>query len=310
MKLTHLRDVLAVAECGSLRSAARQLGATQPALTRSIRELEAELGVALFERHVKGVRLTEMGQTFLRRAQAVQSEMRRAREEIEQLKGGGSGEVSVAMSTATIMSLMSRAVMNFRKRCPTAVLKIHESFFQPIERELASGRIDFYVGPLDSSSRAPAFAVEQLFANQRLIIARKGHPLRHARSLAELVGARWVRPTMSSNIVEGDFEEMFVRAGLPPPEIVLHARSALITMLTLRDSDLLTVLPRQWLDVPMLAEFIEPLDLPPLTAAPIAIVHRQDLPLTPMAEHLCDMMRRAGTQHAHRQELQAARLLA
>ena len=70
MKLTHLRDVLAVAEQGSIRAAGRLLGTTQPAITRSIRELEHELGVSLFERHAKGIRLTDMGQVFVRRAAA------------------------------------------------------------------------------------------------------------------------------------------------------------------------------------------------------------------------------------------------
>ena len=302
MKLTHLRDVLAVAEQGSIRAAGRQLGSTQPAITRSIREIEHELGVSLFERHAKGIRLTDMGRAFVRRAEAVQQEVRRAREEIEQLKGGGTGEVSIALSTASIMSVMPKAMREFRRRYPDAVVKVHESFFQPIEKELLSGRIDLYVGPLDNSKSAPQFVVEQLFENYRLIVARKGHPLLQATSLADLVEARWVRPTLSSNIVEGDFEEMFARAGLPRPNIVVNARSALITMLAIAESDLLTVLPRQWIDLPLLGGVIEPLALPPLTAAPIAIVRRQDMPLTPIAEYLCDMLRRAGVQYGHAHE--------
>ena len=297
VKLSHLRDVIAVAEHGSLRAAGRRLGITQPAITRSIREIEHELGVSLFERHAKGVRVTEMGRHFVRRAETVQSELRRAQEEIEQLKGRSSGEVSIALSTASIMSVMPRAIADFRRRFPDTVLKIHESFFQPIEAELLSGRIDFYVGPLERSTVAPQFAVETLFENFRLIIARKGHPLAKARTLEELVGARWIRPTLSAHIVEGDFEEMFTRAGLPRPNIVINARSALITILALADSDLLTVLPRQWIDLPLLTNLIEPLALPPLAAAPISIVRRQDTPLTPGAEYMCDMLRRVALHY-------------
>ena len=62
MKMHHLRDVLAVAERGSLRAAARHLGVAQPALTRSIRELERELGAALFERRSTGVVVTAIGE--------------------------------------------------------------------------------------------------------------------------------------------------------------------------------------------------------------------------------------------------------
>lgn len=299
MKLSHLRDVLAVADHGSIRAAGRRLGTTQPAITRSIREIEQELGVSLFERHAKGVRLTDMGRAFVRRAEAVQSEVRRAREEIDQLKGATTGEVSVALSTATIMSMMPRAMSAFRKRYPDAVLKIHESFFQPIEKDLLSGRIDLYVGPLDPTTGAPQLLIEPLFENHRVIVGRKGHPLANAKSLDELAGVRWVRPTLSTHIIEGSFEEMFARAGLPPPNIVLNARSALITLLALANSDLLTVVPRQWLDLPLLAGTLETLALPPLSAAPIAIVRRKDMPLTPIAEYLCDMMRRVGVHYAH-----------
>ncbi|HTP81621.1 MAG TPA: LysR family transcriptional regulator, partial [Alphaproteobacteria bacterium] len=58
MKLSQVRDVVAVAERGSLRAAARHLGAAQPALSRSIHELERELGVPLFERRARGMVLT------------------------------------------------------------------------------------------------------------------------------------------------------------------------------------------------------------------------------------------------------------
>lgn len=300
MKLTHLRDVLAVAEHGSIRPAARRLGTTQPAMTRNIREIEHELGVSLFERYAKGVRLTDMGRAFVRRAATVQQEVRRAREEIDQLKGGTSGEVSVALSTASIMSIMPRALRELHRRYPDAVVKVHESFFQRIEKDLLNGHIDLYVGPLETARSTAQFEVEHLFQNYRLIVARKGHPLAKATQLSDVVGARWVRPTLAPHIIEADFEDLFIRANLPRPEIVLNARSALITMLAVADSDLLTVVPRQWVDLPLLDGVIEPLALPPLTAAPIAIVRRKDMPLTPIAEYLCDMMRRVGEQYAHR----------
>jgi DNA-binding transcriptional LysR family regulator len=88
MKLHHLRDIVAIAERGSLRAAARHLSVAQPALTRSVRELERELGVALFERRTRGMILTPMGNAFMRRARSILGEMRRARDEVEQLHGG------------------------------------------------------------------------------------------------------------------------------------------------------------------------------------------------------------------------------
>lgn len=124
MKLSHIRDVLAVADCGSLRAASRQSGIAQPAITRSIHEIEQELGAQLFERHPKGVRLTPIGEAFRRRAVTIQSEMRRAKEEVAQLKGEGGGQVSIAVSVAASISLLPPAVAAFRKRQPDALLKV------------------------------------------------------------------------------------------------------------------------------------------------------------------------------------------
>jgi LysR family transcriptional regulator, regulator of abg operon len=298
VKLSQLRDVVAVAETGSLRSAGRLLGIAQPAITRSIREIEHELGAILFERHAKGVRLTEIGRAFVKRAESVQAEIRRAQEEIDQLKGQLTGEVNLAVSTATAMCLLPKSLQNFRRKYPEAVLKISESFFAPIERELQSGQIDFYVGPFERDSTAKSFVVEELFSNVRRIVARRGHPLAGAKSYAELADAYWIRPAVAERITEGDFDDSFAEARLQKPRIVLQSRSALITMITVANSDLLTVLPQQWLDFPLTAPLVVALDVPAFRAAPICIVRRQDMPLTPLAEHLCDLLRRAGTQYA------------
>lgn len=306
MKLSQLRDVLAVAETGSLRAAGRHLGTAQPAITRSIRQIEHELGATLFERHAKGVRLTEIGRAFVNRANAIQVELTRAKDEVAQMKGRLSGQVSMALSTASSMALLPKSLGEFRKRYPDAVLKISESFFAPIERELLDGRIDFYVGPFAAGSTANSFIVEQLFQNKRRIVARRGHRLAKVSKFSELAGAQWIRPATAERSTEGDFELALEQFGLPSPQIVVQSKSALITMLTVANTDLLTVVPQQWLDFPVTANLIHALDLPPFDSAPICILRRPDMPLTPMAEYLCDMMRRAGTHYAHRIETAAA----
>ena len=292
MKLNQIRDVLAVAELGSLRAAGRHVGVAQPAITRSIQEIEHELGAALFERHSKGVRLTTIGEAFVRRATVVDSELRRAREEIEQLKGRSTGQVAVAMSIAASIALMPSAIAAFSKRYPNAVVKISETLFQPIENEVADGRIDFYVGALDLPIASPRLSVEKLFDNERVVVGRKGNPLLKAASLEALTSARWVRPALSSRSLEADFDAWFADLGLPKPNVVMHTRSALLTVLAVATSDLLTVVPRQWLEFPALVDRLDVLSLiGPMEAAPVCLVRQSGVPLTPMAEHFCDLIR-------------------
>ncbi len=305
MKLSHLRDIIAVSEHGSLRAAGRHLGIAQPAITRSIRDIEHELGVPLFERHTKGVRLTPMGEVFVRRATTIDSELRRAREEIDQLKGRAIGQVTVALSTASSLALLPRIVADFRRRYPDALLKISESFFHAAEPEILDGRIDFYVGPLDIAASASKFAVEKLYDNSRLVVGRRGHPLSGATSLADLADAYWVSPTLSTRNSEEamtysdiDLDDVFERVGLPRPKVVIHARSALVVMLAIAESDLLTVLPHQWLEHPATSDRIMAFSaLPPLPAPAICIARRIDVPLTPMAEYLYDLVGRAAANY-------------
>lgn len=302
MKFTHISHLLAVAESGSLRAAGRHLGIAQPVITRSIQELERELGVPLFERHSKGAQLTPLGEVFYRRARSLEAELRRARDEVAQLKGRHVGEVTVALSTASSMSLLPKAIAAFSKRFPDALVKISESLFQPIENEVARGEIDFWVGPLDPASVSSSCVIEELFVNSRRVVCRKGHPLAGARSLHDLVNARWIRPTLSTRTTEADFEAMFDRIGLPPPQIVMHSRSSLITVLTVANTDLLTILPEQWVNFTPMASLFQALDLPDVTpAAPMCIVRRNGLPLTPVAQYLSDQLRKAALNYAYAQ---------
>ena len=300
MKLNQLRDVLAVAEAGSLRAASRHLGIAQPVMTRNIRDIENELGVALFERHARGVRLTDIGEIFLRRASTIKEEIRRAVEEIEQLKGHNTGQVSVAASTAASIAILPRAVTNFRREYPDILLKVSEGLFEPVESDLLGGRIDMYVGVFDREAFSNQFVIEKLFDNRRVILARKKHPLGGARSLSQLSEAHWIRPTLAARTSEADFDRMFERAGLPPPKIAMHARSTLITLLVVAASDLLTILPKQWLEYPVAADQLQSIAIDdPMVAAPVCIVRRRDVPLTPLAERFCDLLRRAGEHYAH-----------
>lgn len=300
MKLGHLNAVVAVAKFGSLRAASRQLGMAQPAITRSIREIEKEVGVPLFERHSKGTRPTHMGEAMVRHGQAIQAQLRCAYEEIEQLKGLSIGQVTATFSSASIIAIVPKVLSSFRKRYPDGLLKISEGLFQAAEGQIQEGAVDFYVGPFDAAVSATRLMIERLFDNRRYVICRKGHSLRKSKRLSDLSSAEWIRPTISAHTSEVDFEAWFVSRGLKRPKIVMHTQSALVTLAAVANSDLLTLLPRQWLEyVPMQGQIEAiPLSEDCPQSMPICIARRRDLPLTPMAEYFCDLVRRVGQNYA------------
>src|SRR4029078_11168232 len=97
------------------RDAARHLGVAQPAFTRSIAELERELGAPLFERRAKGMVATPLGQVFVRRATAILNDVRRARDEFEQLRGNAVGLVTIGLSIAAHLRLLPKTLRTFRQ---------------------------------------------------------------------------------------------------------------------------------------------------------------------------------------------------
>lgn len=292
MKFNQLRDVVAIAERGSLRAAARHLEIAQPALTRSVHELERELGVPLFERRARGMILTPMGEAFVRRANAVMTELRRARDEVEQLHGGTHGRVVAGLSLAAHVELLPPALKPFRARYPHVQLHLIEGWYPTLEAGLKDGSIDFYIGPKHEHSPAPELIQEHLFDNTRIVIGRRGHPLARARSLSQLVDAEWATTSVTFK-AEEELRELFERNGLPPPRLALRSQSAVTLIVAMSNTDLLTMVPIQWTKFTAVNQALVSIPLREIFPAPaIVLVRRAGLPLTPAAEFLLDLLRR------------------
>ncbi len=304
MKLSSLRDFLTAAEIGSLRAAARKLGISQPAITRSIQELERELGVALFQREARGIRLTPMGEVFRRRAASAQNDLRQAKDEIAQMRGESYGRIRVCVSSASHFSLLPLVLKPFHARFPGVTLDIMDAVFPDVERHLKEGTVDCYIGPFNGQP-VPELVCEKLFDNTRKVFGRKNHPLAQATTLHELADAGWIvtRATHPENLqLAEDWElgPLFAKHGLPPPKLVVRAHSALTYLISLAYSDLLMVMPIQWAHFPLWHDVLAPIEIKEIfPTPPVCVLRRSAVPLTPAAEHFCDLIRRASGHIDH-----------
>ena len=294
MKLSQVQHALAVAEHGGLRRAARHLGLAQPAITRSIRDLEQELGATLFERRPTGMVPTPIGEAFVRRTAAAQRELDRARDEVQQMKDVHAGTVALGLSTAAHVSMLPRVLQPFYSRFPDVRLKITEGLFPASAAAMREGATDLYVGPLSEDRLSSEFLAEKLFDNQRVVVGRRGHPLENATSLADLANARWVTTSVTTDS-EAELGPLFRQHGLRQPAVAAQAQSALSMITVAAWSDLLAMLPQQWLAFVRSSQLLVHIKLEETLAAPsLFIVTRASLPLTPVAEYLADLFRRAA----------------
>lgn len=298
MKFNQLRDFVAVAEKGSLRAAARALGLAQPAITRSIQELEHSLGAQLFIREARGVTLTPIGEGLLLRAINILGDVRRAREAVSQQQGSAEGELVVGLSIAGHLGILGQIIRPFRQRYPRVNLRVIEGLLPTLDADLRNGVVDLYVGPVLEESAPVDMHVTKLFDNRRVVIARRGHPLGSARKLSDLADAAWLTTSITHNAAD-ELTTIFAEHRLPKPNLVCQCQSALSILTILVNSDILAMVPVQWMSSPVLRGWLDSIALEEtFTAPPIMLIHRAGIGLTPAAQYFTHLVAEASRLHA------------
>src|SRR3954471_11592889 len=192
VELRHLRYFVAVAEERSFTGAAERLWIAQPGLSTQIRRLESELGVQLFERHTRGVDLTDAGELFLERARAALAAADVARATGRDLGEGLVGSVRLGIVTGAGWPGASALLGHFGRERPAVELTVVESYGGTLLRDLRDGRLDAMIAPSDFGSAE--LRRVRLGRERWRVLAGSGHRLAGAGPVAapELEGQRFV----------------------------------------------------------------------------------------------------------------------
>jgi len=289
MRLEQLSHFLVVLESGSIREAARRLGLSQPALSKSLRLLESELNAQLLQRSRQGIRATPAGLTFAVRARAVHAELRKAKEEV--MRGYPLGETRVAfgIGQALAMLIMSEAINRFRQRWPLARIRITEGLPDTLLPLVRDETLDFAMG--GRVERMPHnISFKPLFRSARVIIGRKGHPLAGAHSVADLTGAEWIR-TPPLEAANGPLERFFSVAGLPVPTAIIECESYHTATFLLANTDMLALMSQRQLTTPYGSLYLQAIPVrETLPGFTVGMYTRNDVPLTPAADAMSRAM--------------------
>lgn len=219
VKFRHLQTFVEVARQKSVVKAAELLHVSQPAVTKTIRELEEALGVAVFEREGRGIRITRYGEVFLRYAGAALTAMRQGFDSVSQERSGEAPPIRIGALPTVSTRIMPRAMELFLKEDTWSRIKIVTGENAVLLEQLRVGDLDLVVGRLASPDKMAGFSFEHLYSEQVVFAVRAGHPLLKAgKSLfAELGNYTILMPTRGSII--RPFVESFLIvngvAGLP-----------------------------------------------------------------------------------------------
>jgi DNA-binding transcriptional LysR family regulator len=176
--LRLLRQARALSEHGSVSRAAAALGIAQPTLSRSLKELEAGLGLKLFTRHRFGVEPTDFGHVFLLHADALLAQFADLEREVALVKGLHKGDVGVAFGAYAAEALVPACLRRFSAAHPSVRVCIRLDALETHARALRARAIDLAVGEASVLEREDAIEVIAKLAPVRgFVVVRAGHPL-------------------------------------------------------------------------------------------------------------------------------------
>ncbi|KRW97839.1 LysR substrate-binding domain-containing protein [Paracoccus sp. MKU1] len=244
MKLHQLEALVASADAGSIRAAARMLGLSQPAVTRALRELESEQKLQLLQRSPTGLKFTEHGIALLTHARLILNQMRQAESQMSIRRGEIEGRLCVGVTPWLSLTLLPEVVTSFRKRMPNVRLELFDSFVMITQPLLRDGYMDLAIGQASPAMSPQEFLIEPLIRYETAVMVRRGHPREACRSIHDLLDQDWLL-NYAADGRDGLMQEVFWKHGAQIDERrIVVAHSVMMSQMLVEQADMCTWIPK------------------------------------------------------------------
>ena len=261
VKLHQLEALVASADSGSIRAAARTLGLSQAAVTRALRELEATERLPLLIRAPEGIGFTEHGKVLLTHARLVLNQLEHAQSDLERLRGRVEGRLMVGVTPWVTLTFLPEAVLLFRKQMPEIRLELFEGLMAVAQPLLRDGSMDFAIGQLQPATGVQEFACEPLLTYESSVMVRAGHRHARASTIHDLLEDDWVLNFPPDGLA-GLIDYLFARHGARIDERrIVRAQSVAMLQTMVEHADMCTWSPTILSRVPPFGGRLSPLAL-------------------------------------------------
>jgi DNA-binding transcriptional LysR family regulator len=306
LRLRDLHLFFSVARSGSMGRAAAQLRVTQPAISKAIADLEATLGVRLFDRSPHGVELTKYGNVLLRCGSAVFDELRQGIKNIEFLSDPAAGELLIGCPEVISSSILPPILERFIQQNPGVFLDVDAGGADVLIRKLVDRSLDLVLAPTGNRMSVERFDNELNFEtlfNDELIVAagiqtRWAH--RRKVDLAELASEHWII-TAADDWSQIILAEAFQSRGLDFPRITMRTLSVHLRANLLATGKFIAAMPRSVLRLygDRFSLKVLPIELP-FRPWPVVIVTLKNRTPSPVAERFLTCVREVAKSFALR----------
>ena len=262
MDLRQLKYFVVVYEHGNMSRAAEEIPISQPALTRSVRMLEDELGVKLFQRHARGAAPTAAGERFYQHARSILAECERASQDVLQAGGELSGEVTIGVGSLFASNLSDRIISRFCAKYPLVTVTLLQGFFEDLITQLEMGEIELALCNFPVQELPGSEDFETLFEVHTNAYVSSRHPLASSSqpSRQALAEARWANVNQPHS--QDVLDSLFINENLIAPRIGLRTNSLTLIKSVIVDYDFVGLLPEHMMTAELKAGTVVKLDLP------------------------------------------------
>lgn len=293
LKLKHLQLLVALDQFRHLGRAAEFLALTQPAVSKTLAEVERLFGLQLFVRSTRGTEPTAYGMTVLRFARSVLADYDRTRDEIAAVASGAAGRVSVGAMVVAMPVLLAQAVARLKQASSLTTVSVEEGDLTRLLPRLRQGELDLFVGRLEPGYASPDLVTEPLYDEPMCVAVAPTHALARRRkpAWADLARLPWVvPPAWASSRIK--LNQQFYKAGLNPPVDLVETASFLGTLSFLQQRGAAVFWARsvaQHMQAQGLARVL-PLTLP-IELPPVGMITLRSRSRTPACEQLMECLR-------------------
>ena len=244
MELRQLKYFLGILKHGNFNRAADALFVTQPALSKSMRTLEEDLGVELLERTASGVIPTPYGRILANYATLACQELQRATEEITALSTQGSGRIIVGASTAILRYLLPTTFEHLSELNANLEVVIREGLREQLHMQLLSGEIDVAICTLVKGGSSSELIEEVILTDRPSVVAHHSHPLHRKRVAGgqDLSQYRWIVPSAREKERE-QLASMMIADGGAAPIVAVETTSSTLMAQLIGQQPFLSYLP-------------------------------------------------------------------
>ena len=298
VKLQQLRAILAVAENASLVKASDRIGLSQPAISKIINEVEADLGVRLFVRNSRGTHATEFGRMLASHAKRVFSQLEHVEQEIHDVREGLSGHVLVGALLAGSAQLLPRAIARLHQRLPGIRTTVVESTYEHLIPALHQGSLDFIVGRLPAYRYREGLAVEAFYQEEIHFVVRPRHEALDLMSpgLEQLLRWPWILPLPDTTLRQM-LEAAFLDLNLELPIAPCESLSVIGNRAMILDTDCIGTFPSRVVQPDIEAGLLARLPVnPSLSFGPVGISYLKGTSFSRAGKALLEEMRRVAAE--------------